>query len=191
MTMKRSFIILTFTLCFTLANSALAQRYLPGQRGLQVTTGTVNGANVNKGFHFGVAFSRYTKSANRWLFGGEYLEKHYQYKDLSLPQSQFTAEAGYYLKCLSDGGKTFFVSLGMSAMAGYEMINWNDKLLFDGASINNKGGFVYGGALTIETEVFLTDWLVLLINAKERLLEGSSVGKFNTQFGLGIKYIIN
>ena len=173
-----------------------AQRYLPGQRGLQFTTGTVNGfgLDVNSpcfAFHAGTAFSVYTKNGNRWVFGGEYLEKRFRYRDWSIPQSQFTAEAGYYLKFLSDGSKTLFLSFGASVLAGYETVNWNKKVLADGASLNNRGGFLYGGALTLETEIFLCDRIVLLVNVRERLLGGSSVGLFNTQPTVGLKFIIN
>jgi hypothetical protein len=181
-------------LCLTF--QAQAQRYLPGQKGIQLTAGTVNGLMLNPksndfAFHAGAAFSSYTKHGNRWVFGGELLEKRFPYKDLVLPQTQFTAEAGYYLNFLSDGSKTFFLSVGLSALAGYETINWDKKRLPDGATIQNKDAFLYGGAITLETEIFLTDWLVLLINARERCLGGSTVGLFNTQFGLGIKCIIN
>ena len=115
----------------------------------------------------------------------------YPYKDISIPQSQFTVDAGYYLKFLSDPRKTFFLSVGASAMAGYESVNWNNKLLPDGATINNADAFLYGGALTLEAETYLSDRIILLVNVRERLLAGSSVGKLNTQFGLGVKFIIN
>jgi hypothetical protein len=168
-----------------------AQRYIPGLHGIQFTLGAVNGLNLKDGFHTGIAFSTYTKRADRWVFGAEYLEKRHPYADTNIPQSQFTAEAGYYLKFLSDWSKTFFFSLGASAMAGYETVNWNDKLLFDGATINNCDAFLYGGALTLEMEIYLTGRIVLLANVRERLLTGSSVGQLNTQSGVGIKFIIN
>ena len=180
--------------CLTV--QAQAQRYLPGQKGLQFTVGTVNGFNLKPlsqdfAYHAGMAFSQYTKNGNRWVFGGEYLEKHHPYKNIGIPQTQFTAEAGYYLKFLSDRSKTLFFSLGASALAGYETVNFNNKLLSDGATIQNRDGFLYGGALTLETEIYLSDWLVLLVNVRERLLGGSSVGRFNTQFGMGLKFIIH
>jgi hypothetical protein len=76
-------------------------------------------------------------------------------------------------------------------MAGYETINWNEKLLPDGATINSSDAFLFGGALTLEMEIYLNDRYVLLANIRERLLSGSSIGKLNTQFGIGIKVIIN
>ena len=56
---------------------------------------------------------------SRRQIGMEYLEKRHIYSETGIPQSQFTMEAGYYLKLFSD--------------CGYESINWNNKLLPDGA----------------------------------------------------------
>ena len=50
--------------------------------------------------------------------------KNYGYRDASVPRAQFTAEGGYYLKFLSDPTKTVFLSVGGSALAGYETVNW-------------------------------------------------------------------
>ena len=179
-----------FVLCFAVPELP-AQRYLPGMRGLQFATGTVNGLNPKEGFYAGMALSTYTKRADRWVFGAEYLEKRHPYKALHIPQSQFTVDAGYYLKFLSDARKTFFASVGASAMAGYEAVNWNEKLLDDGATVGISDAFLYGGAITLELETYLTDRFVLLANVRERLLIGSPVGKLNTQIGIGIKIIIN
>lgn len=88
-------------------------------------------------------------------------------------------------------GKTFFLSLGLSALAGYETSNQGDKLLPDGATLLDKDCFIYGGALTLELETYLTDRVVLLVNARERMLFGSDIGKFHTQVGMGLKFIIN
>lgn len=97
----------------------------------------------------------------------EYLEKHYPYKDLQIPVSQFTGEGGYYMNFLSDRKKAFFLSLGLSALAGYETSNWGDKLLPDGSMLTDKDGFVYGGALTLELESYITDGVVFLISARK------------------------
>ena len=187
--MKKYIIIFFAVLCISVPQLS-AQRYLPGMRGLQLTAGTVNGLNSQEGFHAGMALATYTKRADRWVFGVEYLEKRFSYKDLTIPQSQFTVDAGYYLKFLSDWKKTFFVSAGASAVAGYESVYRNNKLLPDGATINNGDAFLYGAAFTVELETYIIDRLVLLANVRERFLMGSSVGKLNTQFGIGIRIMI-
>ena len=203
--MKRGlFIIMLFALCLHF-NQARAQRYLPGMKGLQVTAGMADGvhwnSNTDFAYHIGAAYSVYTKNANRWVIGGEYLHKKYEYKDMRIPVEQFTAEGGYYLKFLSDRRKTFFLSLGLSALAGYETSNRGDKLLPDsnrgdkllpdGATLSDEDCFIYGGALTLELEAYLTDRVALLLNARERALFGSDIGTFHTQVGLGLKFIIN
>ena len=185
---KLVFIMTLFALCLHF-NQARAQRYLPGMKGLQVTAGMADGvhwnSNTDFAYHIGAAYSVYTKNANRWVIGGEYLHKKY------IPVEQFTAEGGYYLKFLSDRRKTFFLSLGLSALAGYETSNRGDKLLPDGATLSDEDCFIYGGALTLELEAYLTDRVALLLNARERALFGSDIGTFHTQVGIGLKFIIN
>jgi len=193
--MKKLLCIFTvLCLCQTF-NLAHAQRYLPGQRGIQLTGGLTDGIkskdNKNYPYYFGAAVATYTKNPNRWVVGAEYFNKGYAYKDVFVPVGQFTGEGGYYINFLSDRRKTFFLSLGFSALAGYETSNWGDKLLYDGSTLTNKDAFIYGGALTLELEAYLTDRVVLLLNGRERCLWGSSIGNFHTQFGVGLKFIIN
>lgn len=183
------------TLCLALIGQAHAQRYLPGQKGLQFTADAVDGFNLKKGdkqaFAGGIAFATYTKSGNRWVFGAEYLQKSHLYKTELIPTAQFTAEGGYYYKFLSDQSKTFFFSVGASVMAGYETVNWGESLLFDGSTITSDDNFLYGGAGTFEIETYLSDRIVLLLNVRERILGGSSINLFHTQIGVGVKIIIN
>jgi Conjugative transposon protein TraO len=187
--MKKYLYIIVALLALT--GQANAQRYLPGMRGIELRGGFVDGIQKPTNYYFGAGISTYTKNANRWVFGAEYLSKEYAYKDMYIPKAQFTAEGGYYMKFLSDPSKTVFLSIGSSALAGYETSNWGDKLLPDGATIRNKDAFIYGGAITLELETYLSDRLVFLINVRERVLWGSSISKFNLQFGLGLKIIIN
>lgn len=193
---KRLSIFLTFVLCLVFVSQAHAQRCLPGMRGIQVTGGMVDGFQSSSkknelGYYFGAAMATYGKNCNKWVFGAEFFNKYYPYKEKRIPVSQFTAEGGYYLKFLSDHSKTVLFSLGASALAGYETSNWGEKILFDGSTLQNKDNFIYGGAITLEMETYLTDRMVLLLTARERILWGTSTGHFHTQFGLGLRFIIN
>lgn len=187
--MKRWLFIIVALLALT--GQANAQRYLPGMRGLELRGGLVDGIQKPLNYYTGIGLSTYTKNGNRWVFGAEYLSKEYTYKNISIPKAQITAEGGYYMKFLSDPSKTVFLSIGGSALAGYETSNWGNKLLPDGATIRNQDAFIYGGAITLELETYLSDRVVLLLNARERILWGSSIGKFHTVFGAGLKVIIN
>lgn len=194
--MKRLVFIFTVVLCFAFSGGAYAQRCLPGMRGIQVTGGMVDGFHSSSqknelGYYFGAAMATYGKNCNKWVFGAEFLNRYYPYKEDRIPVSQFTAEGGYYLKFLSDHNKIFLLSLGGSALAGYETSNWGEKTLFDGSTLRNKDRFLYGGAITLEMETYLTDRVILLLSARERILWGTSTGHFHTQFGLGLKFIIN
>lgn len=180
-----------FVALLALVGQANAQRCLPGMRGVELKGGFVDGVQKPVNYYLGVGLSTYTKSGNRWVFGAEYLNKQYEYKDLYIPKAQFTAEGGYYLKVLSDASKTFFLSLGGSALTGYETSRWGDKLLPDGATLRNEDSFIYGGAVTLELETYLSDRVVLSLHARERALWGSSIGHFHFQFGAGIKFILN
>lgn len=188
-------ISLVFALSLFITEQTYAQRYLPGQKGIQITGGCVDGFKLKnedeQAFFGGITLSSYTKNGNRWVFSAEYLQKKHAYKNILIPASQITAEGGYYYKFLSDPSKTVFFSIGASAMAGYETINWGKKLLFDGATISSKDNFLYGGAVSFEIETYLSDRLVFLINARQRILLGSDISKFHTQVGVGIKVIIN
>lgn len=74
---------------------------------------------------------------------------------------------------------------------GYETSNWGEKLLYDGATLQSEDGFIYGGAVTLEVETYLSDRVVFLVTARERVLWGSSIGHFHTQIGVGLKFILN
>lgn len=178
------------------AGKSFAQRYLPAQRGIQLTLGGVDnfGSNVKRlggNFQVGLALSRYNRNHSRWVFGADYVKKHYSYKEIAIPKAQFTGEVGYFVPFFSDRGKNLFFSAGFSALAGYETTNWDNKLLYDGAMLKNDGCFIYGFAPALEIETFLSDRLVFLFNVREKIFFGSAVGHFHTVVAVGFKYIFN
>lgn len=188
-------LVLIFAFVLSLVGEAQAQRFLPRQKGIQLTASAVDGFNLKNGdkqaFAIGLAFSNYRHFGDHWVFGAEYLQKRNLYRKELIPTSQFTAEGGYYLSYFASPRKTFLFSIGMSAMTGYESVNWGKKLLYDGSSIKNKDAFLYGGALSLELETFLSDRTILLVHARERVLFGSTINKLHLQVGVGIKFIIN
>ena len=170
---------------------ASAQRCLPKMQSIEVTGAFVDGKPLSVAFSGGVVLSTYTKNSSKWVFGGEYLQRNYDYSDTTIPVAQFTAEGGYYKKLLTDACKTLFVYGGVSALAGYETVNWGKMLLSDGAALRDRDAFIYGGALTLNVEVYLSDRLALMGNVRERCLWGNDTGRFHTQYGVGLKLIIN
>ncbi len=187
--------LIMFVALLALVGQANAQRCLPKMKGIELKANMADGFHTSDkdnsaGYSFGAALSSYTKGGNKWVFGAEYLQWHSPYKDIRIPVSQFTAEGGYYYKFLSDARKIVFFYIGASALAGYETVNWGDKLLFDGATLHARDRFVYGGAITLDMEIYIADRIALLANIRERCLWGGDTKKFHTQYGLGVKCYI-
>ena len=165
-------------------------------KGLQVTAGMADGVHWNNNsdfaYHIGAAYSVYTKNANRWVIGGEYLHKKYDYKDMQ-NTSRTVHRRGRLLPEIPFGqAKDLFPVAGTCRHSpGMKQATEAKKLLPDGSTLLDKDCFIYGGALTLELEAYLTDRVALLLNARERALFGSDIGKFHTQVSLGLKFIIN
>ena len=71
----------------------------------------------------------------QWVLGGEVLKRNTPYRDGSIPLVQYTGEGGYYYNIFSSPNKTVFLSIGGSAMLGYESVNGGKRLLYDGATL--------------------------------------------------------
>ena len=178
------------------AGQAHAQRCLPKMKGIRLTAGMADGfysssSKNETGYTFGASLATYTKGGHQWMLGAEYLRRYHPYRERRIPVEQFTGEGGFFSGVLSDGSKTFFLSAGISALAGYETVNGGEKRLFDGSTLRNKDGFIYGGAITLQAETFLSDRLVLLLYGRERCLWGGSTERFHTQYGVGLKIMLD
>ena len=193
----RKFAFFLFVVMLALfAGQAHAQRCLPKMKGIRLTIGMTDGfysasSKNETGYSFGAALATYTKGGHQWVFGAEYLRRYHPYRDSRISVKQFTGEGGFFCNVLSDGSKTIFLSAGVSALAGYETVNGGKKLLFDGSTLRNKDGFLYGGAVTLQAETYLTDRLVLLFYGRERCLWGGSTERFHAQYGVGLKIMLD
>ncbi len=168
--MRQLSFIIAFVLCLLFADQAHAQRQLPGMQGIQVTGGMVDGIYSSKqdneaGYYFGLAMATYVKNGNKWVFGAEFMERYYPYRETRIPVSQFTAEGGYYLKFLSDPSKTVLFYLGSSALQGMKHRIGGVKRRCMTALPPTQGCFyLWRGAITLELETYLTDRIVLLLS---------------------------
>lgn len=194
--MKGKAILILLCLLCAFTGNVSAQRTLPRMRGVEIRGGMVDGfhsaSQRNKlGYYVGAGLTSYARHANKWVYGAEYLCRQYPYKEAGIPVAQFTAEGGYYYNFLSDASKTFFFYLGGSAMLGYETVNWGVKGLDDGATIRNADCFLYGGAITLQVDAYLSDRVVLQLSARERILWGTKISRFHTLWGMGLMFIIN
>ena len=187
------FAVAVFSLC---GGKAFAQRCLPGMSAVDIKADMADGFYTSYsrdcGYSFGVFYSVFTGShGNTWSFGGEYLQTYKPYGAKGrIPVAQFTGEVGYNLHLLSDYSQTFHLYGGVSALGGYETVNWGKHILSDGSTLHDGDNFIYGGALTLQADFYLSDKIALTANIKERFTFGSDVQIFHTQYGVGVKFII-
>ena len=172
---------------------AIAQRCLPGMSTVEIKAdmadGFYTGNSRNCGYSFGVFYSVYKGGANTWSFGGEYLQTYKPYGAKGrIPVAQFTGEFGYNLHLLSDYSQTFHLYGGVSALGGYETVNWGKHLLPDGSTIQAEDAFIYGGAVTLSADFYLSDHVALGAHIKERFVFGNDTGHFLFAYGLHLKY---
>ena len=190
--MKKAMMIFAAMLAL-FTGQAMAQRCLPGMSAVEVKTnmadGFYTGNSRNCGYSFGVFYSVYKGGANTWSFGGEYLQTYKPYGAKGrIPVAQFTGEFGYNLHLLSDYSQTFHLYGGVSALGGYETVNWGKHLLPDGSTIQAEDAFIYGGAVTLSADFYLSDHVALGAHIKERFVFGNDTGHFLFAYGLHLKY---
>lgn len=188
--MKRLLLFIVMTVL--LVTVSHAQRLIPGQRGLQLSVGvpiTKEKLFENGNFTAEMAMTINHKRANHWLFGLEYTKKHFAYRDILIPSETVAFEGGYLLNLFSDPGKNVLLNTGITAVAGYETVNRNEKLLPDGATLLNKDRFVYGGTYHLALDVYATDNWVLFVKGKCNVLWGSDVEMFRPSLQIGVRII--
>lgn len=197
---KAIFIFLIAAALMLTVGDAHAQRGLRGQVGAGICLGTTDGFLLRgpRGdyrFWCGVDVVRYNRNHSYWNFGAEMLRKDYTYQGYlareRVPMAQFSAEAGYNVPIVADRGRNIVLMAGASAFIGYETVAWGRKDLRDGATLLNSDAFLWGGALSMSVEGYLSDRVMLLLRLKERCLPSSTTGAFHTQIGIGFRILIN
>jgi hypothetical protein len=184
--MKTIFCIL-FLLTVTV--SVYAQRQMAGQKGLEVVVGVVPGERPVKNYYYtrvGMTINR--KRGNYYYVTAETRRVTYDFDNLAIPIDTYTGEVGHSIYLLGDWRRTFTVNLGLSATAGYEVINKSEKQLSNGAIILSDDHFVYGGAAQISLETYLNDKLAVLLHGYSKYLFGTSAEHLRPGVGMGIRY---
>ncbi|MCM1141663.1 MAG: conjugal transfer protein TraO [Muribaculum sp.] len=190
----KNFLIATIAMLSLFGGRAMAQRCLPGMSAVEFRTDMVDGFftgnSRNCGYSFGVYYSIFKgNNANTWTVGGEYLQTYKPYGEKGrIPIADFYCEAGYNLHLYSSYAQFFHLYGGISVLAGYETVNWGESILKDGATLQADDAFIYGGAINVAADFYLTDNFALGVNLKERFIFGNNTGHFRFSYGLTAKY---
>lgn len=165
-----------------------AQRMLPKQRGLEISTGILSDKKIGREYYLNMAMTVYGKNGNYQIWALEYNHKYALYKNINIPIETYFVESGYSLQLLADTRKTVTLNLGITGVLGYETVNRGKNLLDDGAIIRSEDGFVYGAGGRLSLETHLSDRFVLLLQGKAKVLWGTSMEQFRPSAGLGIRF---
>lgn len=181
------YIIAVILACFV-SSIIQAQRMLPGGKAVEISAGTLIAKNLDHDYFLNAGLNVNAKSGNYFLWALEYSRMRTSYKDMKIPVETYLTEAGYSLYLFGDRKKCFSLNAGVMALIGYESVNRGEAVLFDGAEILNKGGFVYGGAGRLSAEAYISDRLVLVAQGRARVFWNTSVNRFRPSIGLGIRF---
>lgn len=190
MVMKKYLFLLACAVAMMLP--AQAQRLIPKQKGIEV----VGSLPIIKGeklfakdnFGLGLSLTRYLKRENYAFMGMEYEQQNMPYRSYDVKLKDALLHLGYMQSIVSDNGKNVFAYAGISALGGYEELNEDKKLLLDGAKLLDDSHFVYGGAVHLSIECFLSDNVLLLFKGQGRILFGTDVHHFRPAVSAGIRF---
>lgn len=166
---------------------AQAQRMLPQQKGLEVSTGILSKDKIGNDYYINLGMTVNGRSGNYQIWAMEYSHRYHDYKSLQIPQETYTAEGGYSFFLFGDSRKNITFNAGITGTVGYESINRGKEILFDGAKIVSEDNFIYGlgGRLTFET--YLSDGLVFLLQGRTKVFWGTDLRQFRPSTGMGLR----
>ena len=169
-----------------------AQRLIPKQRGIEVVGSVplIKGEKFLAAGNFGMeaSLTRYRGRENYTFVMAEYEQQNMPYRDYDVKLKDALLHLGYMHPIMSDNGKNVLLYGGVSALGGYEEINEDKPFLPDGAKLLDRSRFVYGGALHLSLECFLTDNVLLLLKGQGRVLFGTDVHRFRPALSAGFKF---
>jgi len=168
--------------------AAKAQRMIPKQKGLEISTGTLSNKNWDTHYYLQIGVTINARNGNYQLWALEYTHRDAPYKELRIPLQTYTAEAGYSLQLLSVARRSIALNAALTGVMGYETINEGKDMLYDGAKIISEENFIYGLGGRLSLETYLSDHWVLLIQGRTKLLWGTSLVQLRPSAGVGLRF---
>lgn len=165
-----------------------AQRILPKQKGLEISTGILSNDKIGNDYYVSAAMTINGKNGNYQLWALEYTHQYHNYKDLHIPQETYSAEGGYSFFLLGDARKNITLNLGITGVVGYETINQGEAILYDGAEILSQDNFIYGAGGRLTFETYLSDHFVLILQGRTKILWGTNLQQFRPSAGVGLRF---
>ena len=182
--------ILTIMMVVMSITGVHAQRLMKGQKGFEATIGLIlDKKSQHDDFYVQAGMTSNGKNGGYQLWAVEYSRKKHEFENYVIPVETYSAEGGYSFMLLGDWSKNISLNLGVTGVLGYEVFNQSERLLPNGAVIQNKDRFIYGGGARLSLETYLGDHLVMLIQGRTKAVWGTSVERFRPSVGVGLRYI--
>ncbi len=186
--------ILVMVFFVTISEHAFGQRHIKGLMALEAQFGFMNNLSVfskdSGGHHVSMGLSKYINSNSYWKLHYDADRRNYLVLDAPAFTSRQTGSISYYRTILKDKEGNFYLNVHVGGLAGYENINNNERVI-SGVELKARSKFVYGLSAGIESEVFLSDHLALLLQFRERLFIPSDTEKLRWYAGAGLKWMLN
>jgi len=178
-----------YTMMFALIGMTItqAQRMLPNQKGLEVNAGILSDDHLGRNYYLNVGMTVNAKNGNYQVWALEYTKQYDEYKDFRLPRETYTAEGGYSFFLLGDARKNISLNLAITGVLGYESINRGEAWLYDGAKILTEDNFIYGAGGRLSFETYLSDYFVLILQGRTKVLCGTDLEQLRPSVGLGLR----
>ncbi|MBF4491520.1 conjugal transfer protein TraO [Flavobacterium sp. MR2016-29] len=165
-----------------------AQRMIPGQKGFEISAGSLSCDSPWRNYYVNLGLTANGKNGSYKLWALEYSHQYSKYKGLRLPLETFIAEGGYSFFVVGDCRRNVALNAAIAGVLGYEKINRGKDLLQDGAKIISEDGFLYGAGGRLSFETYLCDHLVLLLQGRIKVLWATDLQQFRPSAGLGVRY---
>lgn len=167
-----------------------AQRLIKGQKGFEISVGLVSHKKLlHDDFYLQAGMTVNGKNGGYQLWAVEYTHTKHGFENYAIPVETYSGEGGYSFVLLGDWSKNISLNMGITGVAGYEVINRGERVLPNGAVIQNKDRFIYGGGLRLSLDTYLGDHFVMLVQGRTKAVWGTSVERFRPSAGVGIRYI--
>lgn len=181
--MKRSIIIMVLLIT---SQTISAQRMLPKQKGIEINSGKLFTENLDHYF-INAGLIVHSKKGNYMLYALEYSRENIPYQTSEIPVESITAEAAYSFNFIANRGKSLMVNFTLSAVAGYEIINRGDHLLYDGSLLLNDSSLIYGAGGKLSIESYLSDRFTIIVSGRTKVLWNTSRNQIRPSVGIGLR----
>lgn len=184
--MKKYLLAVLFVV--TSSTMVQAQRMLPKQKGLEVSTGVLSDNQIGNDYYINVAMTVNGRNGNYQLWAAEYTHQYSSYNELRIPLETYSIEGGYSFYLFGDIRKNIYLNAALTGIIGYETINRGTDILYDGAKILNEENFIYGVGGKLSLETYLSDHFILLLQARAKVFWETSLEQLRPSAGLGLRY---